>query len=305
MPGPRIDYDALAAEYARHRRVHPEVLRRLAAGVTRATRALEVGCGTGNYIAALRAATGCAGRGVDPSERMLARARQNASGAWFAAGRAERLGVADGAFDLLFSVDVIHHVTDRAAAFAEARRALAPGGRVCTATDSEWIIRNRVPLSRYFPDTIEPELARYPRDGELRALMARAGFEGIGEETVAFNYELSDSGPYRDKAYSALHLISEAAFQRGLQALEADLRQGPVRCVSRYVLVWGESWTCHVHELQAGDESCTCTNGKPRVSRARARLTTTYTLRYSPSTTPSSAGWAPGWVVPPVAPLAP
>ena len=78
-----IDYDTIAADYARHRTVHPGVLRALVetSHMARATRALEVGCGTGNYIAALRAATGCAGWGVDPSERMLARARQSASGA--------------------------------------------------------------------------------------------------------------------------------------------------------------------------------------------------------------------------------
>jgi SAM-dependent methyltransferase len=242
MTGLRMNYDALAADYARHRRVHPEVLRRLAEGAAPAARVLEVGCGTGNYAAALRAATGCATTGIDPSERMLAMARR-AGGGRFAAGRAERLAVADSAFDLLFSVDVIHHVADRDAAFAEARRALAPGGRVCTVTDSEWIIRNRVPLSRYFPDTVEPELARYPRDGELRARMERAGFSDVREEAVEFAYDLLDSGPYRDKAYSALRLISEAAFQRGLQALEDDLRRGPVRCVSRYVMVWG-----NVHE---------------------------------------------------------
>jgi len=242
MTGSRIDYDALAADYARHRRVHPAVLRRLAAGVARATRVLEVGCGTGNYAAALQAATGCATTGIDPSERMLAVARQ-AGGGRFAAGRAERLAVADGAFDLLFSVDVIHHVADRDAAFAEARRALAPGGRVCTVTDSEWIIRHRAPLSHYFPATIEPELARYPRDGELRARMERAGFSQVREEAVEFGYDLFDGGPYRDRAYSALHLIPEAAFQRGLQALEDDLRRGPVRCVSRYVMVWGDSCT--------------------------------------------------------------
>ena len=61
-----LDYDRLAADYARHRQVHPEVLRDLATigKVTGAATVLEVGCGTGNYLVALAARTGCAGQGL-------------------------------------------------------------------------------------------------------------------------------------------------------------------------------------------------------------------------------------------------
>jgi ubiquinone/menaquinone biosynthesis C-methylase UbiE len=71
-----IDYDHLAAEYARHRTAHPEVLKRLAVtgSVGPASRVLDVGCGTGNYLIALHRLTGCAAWGIDPSEQMLARA---------------------------------------------------------------------------------------------------------------------------------------------------------------------------------------------------------------------------------------
>jgi 16S rRNA A1518/A1519 N6-dimethyltransferase RsmA/KsgA/DIM1 with predicted DNA glycosylase/AP lyase activity len=48
-------YNAAAREYSRHRQVHPEVLRRLLldGGIDRASRVLEVGCGTGNYTTAI------------------------------------------------------------------------------------------------------------------------------------------------------------------------------------------------------------------------------------------------------------
>ena len=51
-----IDYNELAAEYARHRQVNPPVLRRLLIGgdVKSVSTVLEVGCGTGNYILAFR-----------------------------------------------------------------------------------------------------------------------------------------------------------------------------------------------------------------------------------------------------------
>jgi SAM-dependent methyltransferase len=236
-----IDYDRIALEYTRHRKVHPGVLRSLIlrSGIDGDSRVLEVGCGTGNYIHALQDAVGCSCWAIDPSEEMLAAARDRSAGVVFQIGRAERLDFEPAFFDLVFSVDVIHHVDDHAAHFGEVHRVLEPGGRVCTATDSEWIIRNREPLAVYFPETVDVDLRRYPRLTVLRALIQGAGLRHIEEELVEFAYEVVDPSPYADQAFSSLHLISEEAFQRGLQCMRRDLRVGPIAGVSRYVLLWG------------------------------------------------------------------
>jgi ubiquinone/menaquinone biosynthesis C-methylase UbiE len=236
-----IEYDQIAGEYARHRKVHPEVLHGLVShsGINGDARVLEVGCGTGNYIAAVASLVGCPCWAIDPSVEMLATARDSSAHVTFLAGRAERLGFEDGTLDLVFSVDVIHHVNDHAAYFGEVFRVLGPGGLVCTVTDSEWIIRHREPLAVYFPETVEVDLRRYPRFSHLRVLMEEAGFGRMEETLVEFPYEVTDSSPYAEKAFSALHLISEEAFQRGLERMERDLRGGPIRGVCRYVLLWG------------------------------------------------------------------
>lgn len=237
-----IDYDRLAADYARHRGLHPGVLMQLLkhGRLTEASQVLEVGCGTGNYIIALAEATGCTAWGLDPSLSMLARARARSDRVRFLGGRAERIGLPSATFDLIFSVDVIHHVADRLAYFQEARRLLRPGGQLCTVTDSASIIRRRQPLSVYFPETVAVELARYPRITTLRTLMVRAGLRPTRVERVELPYRVEDSAPYRYKAFSALHLISEEVFRRGLARLEADLEAGPVFGVSRYLLLWGK-----------------------------------------------------------------
>jgi len=234
-----IDYDTLAAAYARNRQVHPKVLEALAQAVPGNARVLEVGCGTGNYIIALASLTGAACWGVDPSAGMLEQARDRLSPVHFEEGRAEELEADDGFFDLVFSVDVVHHLDDLRTFLSHAHRVLKPGGQVCTVTDSASIIRRRQPLATYFPETVEPELARYPRIALLRALMEQAGFDEIAESTVEWAYQLSDIEPYRTKAYSALHLISQAAFQRGIARMQHDLQAGPISCVSRYALLWG------------------------------------------------------------------
>lgn len=235
-----MDYDQLAREYARNRHLHPAVLQALLQCPLPADGCLlEVGCGTGNYLAALTQATGCAGWGIDPSESMLAHARHNAPGASFERARAERLPYPQASFDLIFSVDVIHHVAERAAYFQEARRALRPGGWLCTVTDSEWVIRHRQPLSEYFPETVAVELARYPAIETLRAEMQAAGFTQLREELVEDRYALTDIQPFREKAYSSLHLITDEAFQAGLARMQADLQRGPIQAVPRYTLLWG------------------------------------------------------------------
>ena len=236
-----IDYDPFAADYARNRRVQPEVLRALVsgAGVGPASRVLEVGCGTGNYLIALEQLTGCSCWGIDPSEGMLARARGQSGTIRYQAGRAEALDLPEDSFDLVFSVDTIHHVVDRPQAFQEAFWVLHAGGKVCTATDSDWIIRNRRPLAVYFPETVDVDLGRYTSVADLRGSMEEAGFVDVAEQMVEFPYHLTDARPYRERAFSCLRLIPEEAFRTGLERLERDLLAGPIPCVSRYVLLWG------------------------------------------------------------------
>ncbi len=235
-------YDAEVAEkYAANRKIHPGVLRNILEDgqVQSGSAVLEVGCGTGNYISALQEISGCQGWGIDPSTDMLSRAAARETVVTFGDGRAEALPFASASFDLVYSVDVIHHVKDRAAAYREAFRVLRPGGQVCTVTDSEEIIRNRAPLARYFPETVAVELGRYPSMAELQALMRTAGFIDASEILVEIRADLTDIQAYRDKAFSSLLLISPEAFDRGITRMEADLQRGPLEYISRYVLEWG------------------------------------------------------------------
>lgn len=237
----RVNYEQGADSYAAHRQVHPGVLRELSrtGELDSGCSLLEVGCGTGNYARALTSQVGCVSFGLDPAPAMLAHARARGEDVAWVLGRAERLAFANDAFDLIFSVDVIHHLSDKAASYREVSRALRPGGRVCTVTDSEEIIRHREILAGYFPETVEPELARYPRITQLEAWMTAAGMERLGTVTVTAPYKVTNAQPFRDKAFSALHLISEAAWQDGLERLEADLARGPVHGSSRYACAWG------------------------------------------------------------------
>jgi SAM-dependent methyltransferase len=231
-----------SSEYARLRQIHRPALTALiaGAGIQTRSRVLELGCGTGNYIGALQAETGCTAYGIDPSDEMLRKARSGRAQVAWVCAPAEKTGFADGQFDFVFAVDAIHHFGDRSRAFQETDRLLSKGGLFAIVTDSEEIIRNRTPLSAYWPETIEIELARYPRTDTLKTELRAAGFSDLRQEEVSAVAFLSDLEPYRAKAFSCLRLLSEDTFQRGLERLEQVAAKGPIESIRRYLVWWAK-----------------------------------------------------------------
>jgi ubiquinone/menaquinone biosynthesis C-methylase UbiE len=238
---PNLDFDQRAAEYARHRKIHPGVVNELLESglFTPGTRVLDVGCGTGNYAAALTEATCCRLSGIDPSRRMLERARDVAPWESLAHGSAESLPFPHDSFDVVMSTDVIHHIGNRDAYFSEVARVLRPSGHIVTVTDAHDDIAHRRPLSSHFPQTVAIELQRYPPVPGLLTEMSRAGFVEPRLVQVSHEYDLDDISAYRDRAFSSLLLINEEAFRDGISRLEADLARGPIPAVSLYTIIWG------------------------------------------------------------------
>ena len=235
------NYDSLAQSYAPNRDINPTLFTRLITTVVldESSTVLEVGCGTGNYIGKVAKVCGSRCWGIDPSMAMLAAAQERQPAAHFQRGSGGALPFDSDCFDFVYSVDVIHHMTEIFAYFGEAQRVLKPGGWICTATDSADDIRGRRPLSTYFPETLPVELARYPTIEQLRIGMEESGFTNVELNDIQFSYPLTDLEPYRQRAFSCLHLIDDPAFQRGIRRMEAELADGPLEGVSRYTLLWG------------------------------------------------------------------
>lgn len=237
-----INYSEMANIYARNRPANSFVvdeLRRVCAPDS-SSRVLEVGCGTGSHVSMLVQATNCQGWGIDPSEEMICQ-EESGKRVQFVNGTAEELPFEDRFFDFLFSIDVIHHLATTTSYFHEAFRVLKPAGTICTITDSERIIRNRKPLSQYWPSTVSVDIKRYPAITVLKNQMIVTGFVDVTETNIQSTSEIEDITPYKEKAFSCLHLISQDEFLRGLMRLQEDLKAGPVQRVSAYVCLWGRS----------------------------------------------------------------
>ena len=91
-------------------------------------RVLDLGCGTGRNLPLLP--PGTVAVGLDPSWPSLRRARRRVSGVPLVVGSAEALPFRDGSFDTVLSGLVFCSVPDAPRGLREARRVLAPGGRL-------------------------------------------------------------------------------------------------------------------------------------------------------------------------------
>ena len=97
---------------------------------------VEVGCGTGRLTLPMAAMTRARVIGVDSEARMLevARTKDAAGRVEWLRGSAYRLPVDSGTAALTVMVMLVHLLRQRVRAFAEARRVLAPRGRLSVWT---------------------------------------------------------------------------------------------------------------------------------------------------------------------------
>lgn len=245
MPLYSVDYDRLAASYDNRyaEDYSPGVTAGLAEFARRldARTVLEVGCGTGYWLA--RFSDPITRRyGLDLSAGMLAGAREREPRLLLSRGRASRLPIADESIDLLYCVNALHHFTDPEGFIREARRALKPGGGFALVSMDPRRFRYPDRLQReapqsawylydYFPGVLETDLARYPSPGAILDWLVAAGFsqaswrvaEHVHKDLVG---EAVLDDPYlKQEATSQLALLSEQDYQAGIRRIKNALEE--------------------------------------------------------------------------------
>jgi ubiquinone/menaquinone biosynthesis C-methylase UbiE len=139
-------------------------------------RVLDVGCGTGRLLAALRARDeGLSLTGVDASEGMLAKARERLGpDVGLRRAPAEDLPFGDDAFDIVVTVSSLHHWRMPERGLAEIARVLASEG-LLVVTDwcrESWSMR----LMDIYLRLRDPAHHRALTRGELAGMAVGAGF---------------------------------------------------------------------------------------------------------------------------------
>jgi ubiquinone/menaquinone biosynthesis C-methylase UbiE len=182
-------------------------------------RVLDIGCGTGRFLAQLAEVANA--WGVDASPEMLEVARARAQ-AGLKLGSAEELPFKDRWFERA-TMWLVAHLVDRPRAFAEAHRVLAPGGRFGVATfdpayfDEFW-------LNELFPSMEAADRERFPTADELTAELA--GFAEVRLTRLSQTGSLARADALeriRGKHISTFDLISDEEYEAGLARAEREL----------------------------------------------------------------------------------
>ena len=185
-------------------------------------RVLDVGCGTGNFTAALSERTRV--WGVDQSPEMLEVARARAPEVRFKQASADALPFKDGWFDRA-TMWLVVHLLERRRAYAEIRRVLGADGRIAIATfDPSYF--GVFWFRDYFPSMEEIDRARFPTREDFSAELTAAGFAEphftrVSQQATATREVALER--IRGRHIATFDLIPEAEIQAGLERAEREL----------------------------------------------------------------------------------
>jgi SAM-dependent methyltransferase len=142
---------------------------------------LDAGCGTGLNLRYLPEGS----VGIDINPRNVALCKQRLPDHVVIEGDVEHLPFADGSFGTVLCTEVIEHIPDPAAALAEYRRVLKPGGVLIGSVPARSLIWKLRFLSSTCPHS-EPFHNEYLPD-EVRAMLAAWDLEHLGYSLLHFN----------------------------------------------------------------------------------------------------------------------
>jgi ubiquinone/menaquinone biosynthesis C-methylase UbiE len=150
----------------------------LAAGIAPGERALDLGCGAGEFTALL-ADAGAEVIGADVAEAALVRARAAHPGLAFTLVPLDGpLPCEDSSFTLVWASEVIEHVADTARWLSEVRRVLAPRGRLLLTTPAHGRLAMALGGVERYSDPVGDHLHLYTQRS-LRRLLEDFDFSDI------------------------------------------------------------------------------------------------------------------------------
>jgi SAM-dependent methyltransferase len=230
----KVDYDArLHAVYDAGRQLSPDARRTWTAAFARhLPRArplvwLDLGSGTGRMTPALASAFGGPVHGVEPSDKMRARAVAHAGhpAVTYAAGSAEHIPLPDASCDAALVFFVWHHVADHAAAAQELRRVVKPGGALFVQAN----FADRMPDVWWFrvvPEWREVDTAQFRSEQQVHGDFTGAGWTLVSRDEVTWLRAPSLAADFERlklRAVSAFQHLSDEVIDTGFARIEAAL----------------------------------------------------------------------------------
>ncbi|MFX1395142.1 MAG: class I SAM-dependent methyltransferase [Promethearchaeota archaeon] len=232
-----IKYDKFSQIYDLSRGINPKTVEALVklTHLDSNSLLLDMGCGTGNYTAALKHFAKYI-IGLDLSLGMIEKAMNKFPNLEYINGNVIYLPFRSDIFNGLYAIQVIHHIKDKIIFLKEAYRILRKHGLLAIHTCSHNQI-NTYWYTYYFPEGLKIELKRFLDIKELTSLLKKVGFSNIGVKVCYFDTVILNQTPekYLDKNFrngdSMFALLTEDQIEAGCKKLRKDIKSGVINNV--------------------------------------------------------------------------
>lgn len=196
---------------------------------------LDLGCGTGNYTAALQQLARSV-IGIDISIGMIEQALSKFPSIRFICGDITCLPFNTETFAGAFVIGVLHHVKKKEIFLREAYRVIHRDAYIAIHFCSHRQMQAFWFYS-YFPKGLEVDLSRIPDSEDIISLLERVGFSNVNIEICYYDVGVAYETPecYLDKNYrdsiSTFSLLTEKDIKLGCEKLKEDIASGAVEKV--------------------------------------------------------------------------
>jgi len=239
-------YDIIGKNYNQTRKADPYLVARLLANLKPEPNKqyLDIGCGTGNYTDVIQRSGNFNFIGIDPSTKMLEKAKTKNDQIDWRIGTAEQTGLDDNSIDGIIGSLTIHHWTDIAAGFSELFRVLKTNGNLLIFTATPQQMKGYW-LNHYFPKMLQDSIVQMPDYHLVMENLKTAGFQNSQTEKYFIHKDLQDQFLYCGKEQPELYLdpairngissfsslANQEEVSRGLAAIEADIQSKEIEKV--------------------------------------------------------------------------
>ena len=179
-----VRYDEIGSGYNSTRKADPYLTQKLVEHLSPVKNGtyLDIGCGTGNYTLELEK-KGFQMMGIDPSLKMLEKAKRKNPNVDWRVGTVENIELPDNHVEGIIAFLTIHHWSDLQKGFLEIQRVLKPAGRVVIFTSTPEQMKGYW-LNHYFPQMLKHSMLQMPDLASIEKAMKLGHLEILGTDKL-------------------------------------------------------------------------------------------------------------------------
>ncbi|MBT8183080.1 MAG: class I SAM-dependent methyltransferase [Eudoraea sp.] len=238
----KVKYDKIGIDYNSTRKADPFLTNKFIKHLSPIKDGiyLDIGCGTGNYTNELEK-NGLQLIGIDPSERMLGKAKCINKNVDWRIGTVESIELSDNSVDGVIGSLTIHHWTNLQKGFSELNRVLKPDGRIVIFTSTPEQMRGYW-LNHYFPKMMVDSIDKMPGLEKVEEAMTKSKIAIMEIDKYFIQPDLQDKFLYcgkqnpelyfneqiRNGISSFSYLANKTEVEQGLIKLRNDIKSGKI-----------------------------------------------------------------------------